>query len=291
MSTNTLQSIMKYATYGAAVLIAGPIISLAADSVVTASGSNDATLLTSRMEFSVAFVYVLAMVLASTVGIVGAIVATRRVAMAAVGLTLAWPAQTLGNVESILRDAHAPDAIAGALTSMGIEALLLLVPLVLVLHLATRLGDVNAPAEFRAFPDPAPLLSKDSALALVTACGVTAVTLYFAMQNPYNGQAIGASAIAAALGAFAAHGAAPRAGIAVAFAGAMLTAVLGPLVVRFALLPSDPIAALYAGELPPVILAHAWHVAAGAALGVPVGDAWARSLIEKHAPKAEHAPA
>lgn len=285
MSNSTLQALFKYATYAAAVLIAGPIIMMLARPLATESGLTEATLLTANSLTQAIIVYVAAIILVTAISIVGGFLSTRRVAMAAIGLALAWPAQTLGDVESIIRDAHTPSAISNVFTSFAIEGLLLALPLLIIMHIATKLGDINAPEELKAFPDPAPLISKDSALAIVVALAVGAVIIYFGMPTAYNGQALGISALAGAAGALAAHAAAPKASIATAYIGVLLVSVVAPLAAVFALAPADPLDALYSGQLMPVLLVHPWHVAAGAAIGVPVGDAWARSLIEKHAPQ------
>ena len=290
MTSTTLQGIFKYAALGAGALVAGPVISAAMGPLVSVTGAPDATLLPASSKGGAALAYVAAMVVAGALALASGLLSTRRVALFATGLALAWPAHTLGSVEPILRDAHSADAISGVLLRMAIEGVLVAVPLALIVHVASRLGDVNAPAALRASPEPAPLLSKDPVIGAAISAAVAAVVIYFAMPTSYNGQALGACAFAGALGALAAHAAAPKAPLAASFFGCMLVAVLGPIAARFTA-SGDPLAAVYAGEFLPVALVHPWHVAAGACIGVPVGDAWARSLIEKHAPTGESAAA
>ncbi len=279
------KSILRWIIYLAAVLAAGPLAGLATAWLRAPDGGSDATPLASSSPVLGLAAGLGAVLLAMVVGLVAGRLVGIKAGMSAAGLVLAWAAWRTGTIDHIIRGAGS----GRVLWRLAIEGVLFGAAGVAVALLLSRLGtpdhhdehgrdakpgDGHEPRRFSLDPK---LLAGPVAAGLV-AGGVAA---WLIAQTPLKGQAVAAAIIGAIAAAAAGRLVDYRAALPTLAIPIALLAVLGPLSGMVMGASPDVLVAGRNGALFPLanILPLDWI--AGGLLGIPLGVAWAGSLIEK----------
>ena len=290
------KAVFEWVTLFTALVIVGPFVAVPLAWLTTASGSSDATAMTSTQPALGIGYSLLAMLGALLTGWLGTKTVSRGMGMSVAGFVLVWVAARSGTGAMILRDAHSATAAALQLT---IEAAILAIPALLLVTLVQR---------------PRPLDNDDSVYPL-TECRCGLVDGLRDCLTSRGIQIVLAAAAGAVIGCvFASIGFLKGQGLFAGFMGGLIGGAAGGLLLagvenpRPALAPylgvvlvmiGAPIAgSLYygnslrtvavTGELfgPARLIPMDWI--SGMLLGVPLGLSWLASSV-KDATQAKHA--
>lgn len=198
--------------------------------------------------------------------------------MNAAGVIFAWCAWNCGSIDALLRSAPH----ASTLVSLSIEAAVLgLASLLLVVLLARKSSDADS------LRSQGPLLSVAHGLSLVVAICLGGLCVSLMAFQPLKGQAVFAALVGSvAIGAVTQLGAASAGRfvpMVIPFAAGVMLAMLAPLV-ALQWHGSKIIEATRAGDLLGVAVPHGFDWLCGWFFGIPVGVAWAESMMERGHP-------
>jgi hypothetical protein len=212
----------------------------------------------------------------------------RRVGVAAgmnaAGVIFGWCAWNGGTIDSLLRASPGP----GTLARLSLEAAVLSVAALVVVRVLVRISsDAESLGNAR-------VLTISNAVSALAAVLVGAVSVALIAFEPLKGQAVFAALVGAiAVGAVTQLGAAGTGRFVpmlVPFAALAVLAVVAPLV-AIQWHGSTLVEASRAGTLLGLAAPHGFDWLCGGFLGVPVGVAWAESMMERRLPASADAHA
>lgn len=272
-----IRSIGRWLCPTLSLFVLGPAAYLVTSSLGRADGLPDATLLLSSTPVLGLLAGAIVFALAWLAGVLAARLVSPFSGLTHAGFVLAWAAWGTGPILPLVRAGTSPD---GALRTLALEGLLVAgLSAVLAVLIARAAPTVRAESS----DDPPESGRFDSRLigAFAVAIMAGAVASWIVAREPLKGQAIGAAAaagIAAAVAARVLTSAATPAAFFVAAVGA-LGAVSSAYAAATAPSGDRTLALLYAGTMTPLASITPLDWAAGAFLGVPLGLAWAASLV------------
>lgn len=200
-----------------------------------------------------------------------------RAAMIAAGLTLAWPAFRAGSVDGVIRS----NGSAGVLRLLSLEGLILgaagvAVAVVLAAMHAKARGERNEPLFGPGIPQ-----------VLVAGVLAGAAAAWLIAQTPLPGQAFAAAVAAGVAAGAAGHLVEIRAALPTFAAAIAVLAVLGPWTASVFAVggAGNLLVAGRNGALFPLANLHGLDWISGGLVGIPMGVAWAGSMIDKRAAK------
>lgn len=283
------KAIFEWVCLVLAVLILGPVAGLLPAMLRSPAGSGEATALTSTTPLVGIVLSLVALALATVVGMFGSKTVTRSMGMACAGFTLVWVACRSGRAEMIFRESTSPAASAWML---AIEAAILAVPALFVVTLVQR---------------PRPLESDANAVAFVEV-RTGLVEGIVALFRDYRGlvgiiAAVAGAAFGCALGSIsllkgqcvfagvlAGIGAGCAGGLVIAgveskpslapYVGVLLMAIAAPIVAIF-MNGSGLSTAAITGDLVPPGRMIPMDWIAGMFLGVPWGLSWVSGMVKE----------
>ncbi len=287
---------LRYLMPFLAILVVGPLAGHLTDALRGHDGGTDASLLVCSQPMSGVLAGLGAMGLALVMGLLTARLIGNRMGLFCAGLVLAWAAWGTGRVDLLLSRA----GTAGApLHVLALEGLLvgLLGVIVAAAILYTPLMNASRPEvrdpqhlHHHLAPEPMALLDSGSPMALGAAVVGSGVAVWLLAQESLKGQTFAAAVVAGIVGAGAARVASQRASALWVFLGTTILAAGGPLIAS--LIHSTPEGAMHAaqaGKLFALARPLPMDLVAGAFVGIPIGLAWAGSMVDKHG--AEPVPA
>lgn len=271
--------------YLSALFVFGPIAGMLMASVRAVDGGVAATPLVSASPMAGVLAALGAVAIALVVGAVAARLLGLAPGMTAAGLIMAWAAWRSGTIEGLVR----AEQSGAPLRSLAIEGLLFgVIGVILAAALAMiSRHDGYGHSGHRAEGGGLRLVLPGKAVLPALGVGLLAgaVVAWFLAVSPLKGQAV-LSAVCAAVAMAAAARLVdlrtPMAGLAIPVAA---LAVLGPLA-GLALAGnggsvSGVVASVYRGTLAPIANITPLDWIAGGLLGIPMGVAWAGSMMEK----------
>lgn len=286
-------SIIRWVFTLTALFIAGPAARALVRQVEAADGSQSVPMLVSATPAAGVVAIVGVVLIAAVVGLVAARVANYRHGLYCAGIIFAWAGWASG---SILDWARAGRDHSPTLVPVAVDGVVLMVAGVVLASMIAMVGRIpkselpkahltETPLTKRV--EHAPVVSVSSAKAVVAALAGGVVAAWVVARTPDAGQIFAAAACAGFLGGLV--------GRLTAFDARPVLAVVGVLVLAAA----APIAgAIVTSDLPSAammrtLLALAWVTpfmwVGGALFGGPLGMAWADSLAEGQAEKADAA--
>lgn len=299
-----IQATIKQLPWILALFVLGPIAGHLTGSLRAPDGSSQATLLVSTAPALGILAGAVTLAFALAVGLFASRLNGCRSGLNAAGIVVAWAAAQTATIDAILRRTHS-DAPLIPLAAEGLLFGLLLVPVAAIIWRA-GLGK-GQHGELHPLPENSPSLAafltgnpwgpkglrdehESLGAALVRAVtrpaglGAIGVTLvvgvgvtYLVCQDTLKGQAIFAAAlagiVAVPLGRLAGESLKEQPPMASFVMGFALLALVGPLAAKF-LHASELIPTLYAGKLVGVASPVTLDWAAGACIGLPIGEAW-----------------
>ncbi|HZW08336.1 MAG TPA: hypothetical protein VFF69_00395 [Phycisphaerales bacterium] len=307
-----LKAIYKQLPWMLALFVLGPIAGHLTAGLRAADGSGDATLLVGASPGMGVLAGVVTLAFAAAAGVFAARVNGCRSGLNSAGLVLAWAASQTATVKSILRLAEGPGPLV-PLAAEGLVFCLAAAPVAAVIWQAGLGRGLHAAAH--PLPDGSPALrawltrgqhgarglrGEHEALAaallraVIRPAGLAAIGITVAVgagvcwlvaQDTLKGQAIFAAAaagvVAVPLGRLAGEALGEQPPMAAFFLGTALLALLGPLT-AYGVHGGNVIPTLYSGDLIGVAAPVTLDWAAGAFLGIPIGEAWFVSMFRQH---------
>lgn len=299
-----IQATIKQLPWILALFVLGPIAGSLTGSLRAPDGSSQATLLVSTAPALGILAGAVTLVFALAVGLFASHLNGCRSGLNAAGIVVAWAAAQTATLDAILRRTQSP----APLIPLAIEGLVFGLCLVPVVALIWRAGlGKGQHGELHPLPANSPSLlayltanpwgpqglreeheSLGAALvrALTRPAGIGAIGVtvavgigvtYLVCQDTLKGQAIFGAAlagiVAVPLGRLAGESLKEQPPIASFAIGFAVLGLVGPLVAKF-LHAGDLIPALYAGKLAGVASPVTIDWAAGACIGLPIGEAW-----------------
>lgn len=268
------QTMINWAVFAVAALVAGPIAGWLVEMARAAHGGTDPTALLSASPVIGVALYAAAFVVAGAVGAAAAKVAHSGVALASAGIVLAWVAWRTARIDDVFRFAGEGPAF----WTLAIEGLLMAAGGVGVGALILRMEPARGGGKTDEFDG---LLSGHSLAGGIAGLVAGLMAAWALARSDAVGQtfaaAIGAGVAAAVVGRVVSVRAPVLAFIAVgsllAFAGPAIAAIMSP---------ADPVRAAYAGTLIPIARVMPIDWIAGIFIGVPIGVTWANGMVHKH---------
>lgn len=263
-----------------ALFAVGPVAGWLMWSIVAADGSHDISVLLNG-SLARAVMGLLGVVgLATLVGVAGARFVAPRSGLFAAGLVLAWGAWSTGRIDHLI----ANQPTNATMYTLVLEALLVgglgvLSAFVILRVPSTPIGqDEGLPAHERepsAFNDPSTLI------ALGGAAIAGAVVAFLLAQDALKGQTVFAAFAAGLVGATVGRMCSQRCSPVVFFAAIALVAILAPAAATL-VHPgaSGVLRAAKAGSMLALARPLPLDWMAGAFIGIPIGLAWAGSMVE-----------
>ncbi|MBK7406225.1 MAG: hypothetical protein IPJ41_16875 [Phycisphaerales bacterium] len=311
-----IKAVIKQLPWMLALFVLGPIAGHLVGSLRASDGSGDTTLLTCTNPVMGAMAGLVTLVFAGAVGFFAARVNGCRSGLNAAGIVFAWAASQTTTIDAIIRRAQSPAPLS-MLAIEGGAFCLLAAPVAAIiwraglgrgLHAAAHplpdgspnLGAwlTGAPKGPRGLLGESMSLSGSLARAMVRpagwgAMGVTVVVggvmCWLVAQDMLKGQVIFAAAmtgvLAVPVGRLAGESLKEQPPMAAFFVGIAVLAVAGPLATMF-IQGKDIVALCYSGKLLGVAGPVTLDWAAGAFLGIPIGEAWFVSMFRQTLPEA-----
>lgn len=316
-----INAVIKQLPWMLALFVLGPIAGHLTGLLRAPDGSGDATLLTAINPAMGAIAGVVTLVFAGAVGMFAARVNGCRSGLNAAGVVFAWAASQTTTIDAILRMAHSPAplvrlAIEGCLFGLlaaPIGAVIWRIGLGRGLHAAAHpLPDGSPPlgAWLRGpLKGPRGLQREHMSLAGalggaflrpagLAAIGVTvavgAGVCWLVAQDTLKGQAIFAAAlagmVAVPIGRLSGESLKEQPPMVAFFIGMAVLALVGPLAAML-LQGGNIVETVYSGKLLGVASPVTLDWAAGAFLGIPIGEAWFVSMFRQAGPEPAGSPA
>lgn len=280
-------SIIRWTIYLSAAFIFGPFAGSLVGSLRAFDGSHNATPLLCTSPGTGLLMGLAACGIALAVGLVAARLLGAAPGMSAAGLVLAWAAWKTGEVDQLIRTAQSATPLRmlsfeGAI--FGFIAVVLAFAIALISH-----HDGMDPHHVEGDKKRPALLAGEgraSLMVLPIAFFAAAVAAWFIGISPLKGQAVFAAIAAGVLGAAAGRLANIHIPIPMLIIPIAALAIIGPLSgeALASSVPGGPpavVATAYKGALFPLANISSLDWIAGGLLGIPLGVAWAGSMIEK----------
>ncbi len=280
MDNATRSLIVNWIVAGIALLGIGPIAGAAAAVMRSPEGSADTTALLSSAPVTGIVMAAIGLALAGIWGLIVKPLAGARMALACSGMVLLWSARKFGRPDVMIREA----AESGTMFKLALEGAVVGLGVVVIAMLITRKPDLTSksghPAGGRSHTKPD---IKAIALGTVVMIAVGGLVAMIVARTGQYGQTVAAAIAAGVAGAAAARTVSHVAPTWAFFAGGAILAGVGPIIAN-QLAGAGLREALYVGELFPLAHLSPFDWAAGLLIGVPMGDAWADSMVERHEP-------
>lgn len=291
------QTTTRWSVHLLALCALGPLAGLLIATLRASDGGHDTSLLVNTTP-ALGIIYGLAaFLLAGLIGVVGARFVTRndhdgnprpdaRAGLFAAGITLTWAAGRSGRVDVLIRSADS----AGPMTVLAIEGAIVGVLGVLLAAVIYGVGKPEEQVAGEAKPSTIAaikgaikrtIMAPGVQVAVPIATVVGAAGAWIAAASPLKGQTIGAAFVAGILAGGAGRVADQRTPAQSFMLCIGVLAVVGPLSIFVFQRGVDPVEAAVQGTIFSVAQIAPLDWVAGGLLGVPLGVAWAGSLIEK----------
>lgn len=281
-----LQAILRWIIPLVALFVLGPLAWLLTLNLRAPDGSGEVSLLVGRSISSGVLAGAGAMVLALAIGVVGARLLGVRRGLFSAGIVVAWAAAGTGHVDRVLgrtNSSHtlwmftAEGALLTLLAVLCAWAILAVKPKPIVIP--------NQPAP-KVNLEPTALFDSSTLPALGASLVAAALVAWILAFDTHKGQTIGAAVLAAMVGTMIARMISQTVSPVVFVAAVAILGMVGPAAATF-IHPSisGPTRAALAGNLFALARPMPLDWIAGALMGVPLGLAWAASLVEKHEKK------
>ncbi|MCA9293735.1 MAG: hypothetical protein KDA20_07975 [Phycisphaerales bacterium] len=276
MDNATRTIVVNWTVSAVALLAVGPLAGLAAAAVRSPEGAADTTALTSAAPVTGLVMAAVGLLLAGLLAVVAKPLAGVRMALASAGMVLLWSARQFGRPELIVRES----ATSGTMMKLAIEGALAGAGVLAIAWFVTR----SKPdwASKSGHPD-------GSAKSDIKAIGLGAVVMVavgglvgmIVARSGLFGQDIAATIAAGIAGAAAARTVAHNTPTWALFLGGVVLAFAGPIVANV-MAGGELRVVMYAGKMFPLAYLAPFDWAAGLLIGVPMGEAWASSVVERH---------
>lgn len=268
------QTIINWAVFGVAALIAGPLAGRLVEMASPVNGASDPTALLSSSPVVSVALYAAAFAIACVVGVVAARLTQVGVALSAAGIVLAWAAWRTERVEEVFRFGHQ----GGAFWTLAIEGLLMAAGGIIVgaciLKASEKLSQDKH--EFDG------LFSGQSFAGLGAGLFAGAMAAWAIARSDAVGQTFAAAVAAGIAAAVVGRIVSVRAPLLAFVAAGSLLAFAGPAV-GAVMNSGDAVRAAYSGTLVPIARVMPIDWIAGILIGVPIGASWAAAMVHKHA--------
>ncbi len=251
-----------------AALVVGPTLSVLTSLARDADGGGAATLLVSGAPIMGAIAGLVAIAIASGLGMIVARITNPAMGLFCAGAAIAWPAFTGAVGEDVIRVAQS----ASPLWVLAGEGLL-----VTIVGVAASWIVIGGPG---AGEDSKEIFDSQNALAASVTFLVGAIVAWALAREGTPGQILAAAGIASIVGIAAGQSVAPGASMVVCIGAALLLSVLGPAAGAI-LQGRDIVETAYSNGLFPLARITPLFWLAGAWMGAPIGAAWAASMLEK----------
>lgn len=274
---------LRWAIFLSALLAVGPAASFFLLPLRAPDGALAATPLMTSDPIAGLGRGVVAMLIALAMGLLACRIAGFRSALSAVGIVLAWMAWRTGGVDQVLRSAGS----ASALKTLAFEgAIFGLMALALAVILA-QVGRVVEQAEEGDIGQGSPLAkagvgsAKSLAIYLPIAVIVGGAAAWIVAATPIKGQAIFGAVLGGVAVAAAGRLLTPRMPLAIMLLPIAVLATISPIVGMLLASAADAHIDSYRGTLAPIAHVLPLDWIAGGFLGIPLGAAWATSMLDK----------
>ncbi|MCC6659418.1 MAG: hypothetical protein IT437_00895 [Phycisphaerales bacterium] len=262
--------IIRWTIYLAAVLAIGPIAGMLIAGLRASDGALDATPLLSTTPLLGMGLALAAAALATIPGVLSAALVDPKAGLIASGMVLAWPAYRSASITGLFQSAPSSSVLV-RLSIEGIAIGAMAIGVSWLVELAGRRRTPPTPKEKA--PTLAELLPALGAAVVAGAAAAWAIA-----QTPLTGQAFAAACVGGVAAGAAAHLVDPRTPLTLGVAAVGVLGVVGPLT---GFISGDVVTAARLGTLFPLASLTPLHWAAGGLAGVPMGVAWAASMMEK----------
>ena len=259
----------------AVLFLVGPLCAMLVTLVPASDGSPAAGATLSVAPTKALLATFAAMAIAAVVGVVGGRLFSSRTGYFAAGLALAWTPWAIGRMDDLVR-VPSTRAVLPALAVEGAIMGALGIAVGMVIWLGTRPGKKAADG------------GADQTWSVVgplVAIGVGGVAAWAVSRSSDAGQALGAATLAALFGTLVGRVIDARSPDRVFLISMWVLAIASPLI-AMAGSHASTIERVYSGNLFPPALIMPLDWVAGALLGIPMGSAWASSMLEKRAHEA-----
>ena len=283
MSSELIKLTRDWSVVAGALLVVGPIAGAIADRLISPSGLESASPLTSSGTLGGVMVGVAAVAIAIGYGLLVGRLVHVRLGLICAGLVLTWPAWRFGTVAALLRDAGDGSPVSRLLIEGVLFASILSVACISIIRWSRPVEQDalqeeplkrNIPAE--------PARPTDWAIGAGSTVLAGAVVAWIVAQSPVQGQVYAAAVGAGVAGGAVGRSIAGRAPLLALLIGGFCLAVVGPLTSQLGV-SGDVMARLYSGEWPGIGLISPFDWLAGVLAGVPLGEMWARSMVDRQA--------
>lgn len=292
-----LYSVMKYVVPFGAFLGIGPIACWFTVRITGLDGGDQASLLMSSSPAQGLIAALVAFGLATVWGIVGARTVGNRSGLFAAGMILAWAAWGTGRSDWIIERTLTGGLGGSPLPTFAIEGLLVGLLGTIAAIVITRVPTMESAQPDARDPEhahhhlprePNALIDSTLAYALPAAAIAGGVVIWIVAQETLKGQTFAAAAVAGIAAAAAGRMASQRVSGAMFIVALAVLCAAGPAIAMFIhSTPDGAVRAAQAGKLFALARPLPLDYMAGAFVGVPMGLAWAGSMIERH----HHQPA
>ncbi len=283
-------TIIRWAIYLFALLVAGPAVGMLVGSVHAVDGGPASPLVSSAPALSLAAA-IGALVVALLIGLVTARILGLAPALTAAGLVVAWAAWKTADNDQLVRTAQSGSplvklAVEGAI--LGIFGL----AIIFTCWMFSRHEGIETSQKRRSVEErliAAVLIKmfagKGGAVSIVVGAAAAAVAAWLIGISPLKGQAVFAAIVAGTFSAAACRLVDFESPIPTMFLPLALLAIVGPLTGLALSGSAGVVAATYKGSLFPLANISPLDWIAGGLLGIPIGVSWAGSMIEKRHPE------
>lgn len=269
------QSIINWAVFAVAALVAGPIAGWLVEMARAADGGTDPTALLSASPVIGVALYAGAFLVAAAVGTAAARVAHASIALASVGVVLAWVAWRTARIDDVFRFG----GDGSAWWTLAIEGLMMASGGVAVGAVILWSASKRAPDQKHEFDG---LLSGHTLAGVVAGLVAGLMAAWALARSDAVGQTFAAAVGAGIAAAVVGRVVSVRAPVLAFIAAGSLLAFAGPAIGAI-MSPPDPVQAAYAGSLIPIARVMPIDWIAGVFIGVPIGVTWANGMVHKHA--------
>ena len=281
--SSMLHSILRWAGPLLALLAVGPIAGWLTYSLRAPDGGPETTLLLSSSMSKGLAVGVGVVLLAILTGAAIARLVAPRSGLFSAGLVLVWGAWGLGRVDQVLARIPQKQTLYTISIEAAVVGLLAVVGAIVILRIRPMVELHAVAADHPAHADePTKLVDSSTPAAFIAAAAAAALAGWLLAQDTLKGQTFAAAVVGGVFAAVAGRMASQRVSAAVFIAGIAALAVVSPTLATF-MHPSSlgPANAARAGTLLALARPLPLDWLAGAFVGVPLGLAWAGSMIEK----------
>lgn len=268
------RAVWKWGLVLGAMFVAGPLAAKAVGSVHSPGGSDSGTMLISESPLRSVLLTLVALLLAGVVGMLAAWRAGLRTGLFVSGVVVAWSAWSGARIDEVIRESQS----AGAMWQLAIEGGLLGV---IALGMAFAMDRISRSRRADARSDAR--VSFGTGLGLVVGLVVGGGAAWAVGRSTDAGQALAAATVGALVATVVGRVVDVHTPTWSYVSVITVLAVAGPA--SAGILHDDRIVeATYAGHLLPLARMAPLDWIAGALLGVPLGSAWAASMIERSVP-------